>query len=100
MYIYNVTVKVETARADEWLTWMRATHIPEVMQTGCFTEYRICRLVDDGDLDGTTFAIQYTFQTLDDYVVYQMQHAPALQAAHSKLFGNDAVAFRTVLEII
>ena len=50
MYIYNVTIKIDIARADEWLTWMREEHIPEVMATGYFVENRICRLVDEGDL--------------------------------------------------
>lgn len=100
MYIYNVTVKVEQHRADEWLTWMRETHIPEVIATGYFTEHRICRLLDDGDMDGITFAIQYTLNTLDDFLQYSSLSAPALQRASAEKFGHDAVAFRTIMEIL
>jgi hypothetical protein len=100
MYIYNVTVKVDTGRADEWLTWMRNIHIPDVLQTGYFSEYRISRLINEGDLDGITFVIQYAFQQLDDYLNYQLHAAPALQRQHQEKFGQDAVAFRTIMEIL
>ncbi|MBC8047719.1 MAG: DUF4286 family protein [Fimbriimonadaceae bacterium] len=100
MYIYNVSVKVETHKADEWLAWMKQKHIPDVMATGFFTEYRMSRLLDDGDLDGITFVMQYVCNTLDDYLNYKTQFAPALQKEHSEKFASDVVAFRTVMEIL
>ena len=36
MYIYNVTVNVSDDVHIEWLKWMKETHIPDVMKTGCF----------------------------------------------------------------
>ena len=41
MYIYNVTLKVDATVADDWTRWMRQTHIPEVIDTGYFTGYRM-----------------------------------------------------------
>jgi len=32
---YTVTAEVEVGAAAEWLAWMRKTHIPEVLATGC-----------------------------------------------------------------
>jgi len=100
MYIYNVTVKVELEKADAWLTWMREKHIPDVMATGYFIENRVCRLVDEGDLEGMTFAIQYTCQSIDDFLAYKTTVAPKLQKEHSELFGNSTVAFRTLMEVL
>ncbi len=100
MYIYNVTVKIETHRADEWLTWMREKHIPDVMATGYFQDHRICRLIDEGDLDGVTFVVQYTFEIIDDFLTYQLAAAPSLQREHSEKFGNDFLAVRTLMEVI
>jgi len=100
MYIYNVTIKIDIARADEWLTWMREEHIPEVMATGYFVENRICRLVDEGDLEGMTFVIQYVSNTIDDFLAYKIKESPALQKKHSEKFGNDFIAFRTLMEIL
>ncbi|MBK9505965.1 MAG: DUF4286 family protein [Chitinophagales bacterium] len=100
MYIYNVTVKIDQSRADEWLVWMREKHIPDVMATGFFTENRVCRLVDEGDMEGITFAIQYTCNDLDDFLQYKLTKAPALQKDHSEKFGTDFVAFRTLMEVV
>lgn len=100
MYLYNVTIKVDIERADEWLTWMREKHIPDVMATGYFTEHRICRLVDEGDLEGITFAIQYTCNTIDDFLAYKIKKSPALQKEHSEKFGNHFIAFRTLMEVL
>ena len=100
MFIYNVTVKIESRRSGEWLKWMKEEHIPQVMSTGCFTENRVCRIVDDGETDGVTFAVQYTAKTLDDYLDYKSNYAPALQTTHNEKFKDDFVAFRTLMEVL
>ncbi|MGE5521009.1 MAG: DUF4286 family protein, partial [Candidatus Dadabacteria bacterium] len=46
MIIYNVTTKINASVADSWLRWMQQEHIPEVMDTGCFSEYRFARLLE------------------------------------------------------
>lgn len=100
MYIYNVTLKVEMHRADEWLAWMRSEHIPEVLATGFFTGHRLSRLLDDGELDGITFVVQYETSVIDNFLTYQLKHAPELQRKHIEKFGSDVVAFRTLMEVI
>lgn len=100
MYIYNVTIKIDHARADEWLEYMKAKHLPDVMATGCFLSYRLSRLLDEGDLEGITFTIQYTCDDLNDFLKYKQIHAADLQREHSEKFGNDFVAFRTVMEVL
>jgi hypothetical protein len=100
MYIYNVTLKVEVHRVEEWLQWMREKHIPEVMATNYFTEYRMCRLLDDAGPDGETFVMQYTCKTIDDFLQYKITDGPYLQKQHTEKFGDDVAAFRTVMEIL
>lgn len=100
MYIYNVTLKVELHRSDEWLQWMRETHIPDVMATGYFTDYRLCLLLDDGDPDGVTYVVQYTCNTMDDFMQYKTTEGPYMQKKHTDKFGDDVVAFRTVMQIL
>lgn len=99
MLIYNVTMNVDHEIVADWLQWMRDVHIPDVMATGKFTEYRILRMTGQNDT-GLTYAIQYTCanqSTLNDYMT---NHAPLLQKDHNERYGNKAVGFRTVLEII
>ena len=100
MYIYNVTLKVDTEIADEWLQWMRKVHIPDVMATGYFAGHRLSRLLDDGELDGITFVVQYNVNDIDQFLTYQQLSAPALQKEHSEKFVNKVVAFRTVMELL
>lgn len=98
MFIYNVTVTIEDSIHDEWLKWMKEIHIPDVMQTGIFTENKICRLL--ADESEITYAIQYTFRTMDDLKKYHTEFSPALQKEHSEKFNDKFAAFRTILEII
>jgi hypothetical protein len=98
MYIYNVTVTLEESIHDEWIQWMKETHIPEVMRTGFFLDNKMCKLLTE-ELE-TTYAIQYTFRTMEDLTKYQKEHAPRLQQEHKEKFKDKFAAFRTVLEII
>jgi len=77
---------------------MKETHIPDVMATGFFTENKICKVLSE-ELE-TTYAIQYTFRTMEDMNRYQKEHAPRLQKEHTEKFKDKFAAFRTILEII
>ena len=99
MYIYNVTVSVDKTVHDEWLIWMREKHIPDVMNTGCFVESKIIRVLHENDT-GHTYSFQYTFKHMSDIEKYQKEFAPALQADVKQKYGDKFNAFRTLLEII
>ena len=100
MLLYNVTVSVDQSVHAEWLSWMKRTHIPEVMATGIFKSHRICKLLHPVAEEGVTYAIQYYVESRELLDRYFEKHAPALQQAHAALYGNRAMAFRTILEVI
>ena len=101
MIIYNVTLNIEDSVHDEWLSWMKVTHIPEVMSTGLFLEYTMCKLLTrQHDETGTTYVIQYLVESEDNYDKYQKEHAPSLQAKTKALFDGKFVAFRTLMQKI
>ncbi len=97
--LYNVTVKVETSIAPSWLQWMQEVHVPDVMQTGCFTSYRICQLLGHDDDQGVTFAIQYECPGRLHLERYQHEFASSLQKEHAERFPDKFVAFRSLLEV-
>lgn len=99
MYIYNVTVNIDADVHEEWLKYMKEIHIPDVMNTGCFTENRIVKVLNV-DEEGHTYSFQYTFNTMNDIEKYQKEHAPGLQADVKKRYADKFAAFRTLLEII
>ncbi len=99
MILYNVTSSIEPAVADQWLEYMRGTHIPEVMETGFFIKSQLCRLLNEED-DGVTYAAQYYCLSVEQLEEYQLLCAPALRADLEKHFAGQYVSFRTVLEIV
>lgn len=99
MYLYNVTVNVDSDIHDNWLQWMKATHIPDVLATGQFIDCRLTRVMVEEE-SGVTYAMQYQFASMADYQLYQEIYAPDLQHATQTKYGDKVVAFRTLLEII
>ena len=99
MVLYNVTVSVSPEKSGDWLHYMRSQHIPEVMATGAFRDWKICRIHAEEE-GGESYSVQYVAhdgRTLEHYLVH---HAPALQADHAKHFGKHTAAFRTILSIL
>src|SRR5579862_7799347 len=99
MYIYNVTIKIQPVDKEEWLSFMLNEHIPQVLATKKFNDYRVCHLLDQDENDGLTYVIQYYFNAIEDYIDYQKKFAPALQKEHADKFKDRFVAFRTVMEV-
>ena len=98
--LYNVTVLVEHARSEEWLSYMTKEHILDVMNTGCFESFKLNRLKFVDENDGLSFAVQYIAHSEKKLQEYMGQHAPALQKDHQERFGESALAFRTIMEIL
>ena len=99
MILYNVTSSLDPGIADEWLAYMRDTHMPEVLATGCFIKSQLCRLLNEED-DGITYAAQYYSIGLEQLEAYQTHFAPALRADMEKRFAGKYASFRTVLEVV
>ncbi|TXK51974.1 DUF4286 family protein [Pontibacter qinzhouensis] len=100
MILYNITVNVENSVAEEWLDWMIQVHIPEVMATGYFLRNQVSRLLNEVENGGVTYAVQFFCRNLEDLEEYQRDHAPALQDKHTRRYGEKALSFRSLLEII
>jgi Domain of unknown function (DUF4286) len=101
MYIYNVTVKIDPSIKDAWLSWMQTTHIPEVLATGMFTHAKLSELLEPtSDDDGLTFVAQYQTDCLENYQIYIDEFAPILRQKGFDAFGNQFIAFRSLLKTI
>ena len=97
MIIYCVEVKIHAEAEAEWLAWMRDIHIPEVVQTGCFSGCQIYKVIDS-DQSESTFVMQYHCRSLEDYQRYRDRFAPALQKKHSDRFAQRFSASRQLLD--
>ena len=100
MFLYNVTIKLSWPIHEAWVRWMKEKHIPEVMQTGCFTENRFARLLDIDESDGPTYSIQYCAAGREQYEQYVELFAPALRKDLLDTWGENLFAFRSLMELV
>jgi len=98
MIVYNVTVNIEDSVHDEWLSWMKSKHIPDVMKSGCFMENKIFKILGDEESGGTTYSIQYSCDNMDKFLQYEQKFAPAFRNEFNEKYKDKVVSFRTLLE--
>ncbi len=98
MVLYNVTVGIDAKAELEWLEWMKAKHIPAVMNTGQFIENKIFKVVSEEEEETVSYSIQYFAISVDHVVKYLNDFAPPLVEEHRTRYQNRHVAFRTLLE--
>ena len=100
MIIYNVTIKVEPGIATEWLNWLQQEHIPEVIDTGCFTRATVLKILEVDETDGPTFAVQYFAESKALYNQYIEKFAPLMREKSFEKWGNRFIAFRSVMQVV
>lgn len=100
MYIYNVTTRINWRIHEPWVKWMKATHIPDVMNSGCFTDARFVRLLETDETDGPTYAVQFTADSLEAYTRYIQQFAPILRKEVAENWGDNFISFRSLMEVV
>jgi hypothetical protein len=99
MFVYNVTVSIDSTLEQEWLQWMKEVHIPEVLETGCFIDNKMFKVITEVDT-GSTYSIQYFYQNEADIIRYRDTFAAEMQRKHTEKYKDKFVAFRTILQQI
>ena len=100
MICYNITIKIDPQIEREWIEWQKQEHIPEIMATGLFTEYKFFKLLEQDESDGPTYVIQYFSRDLKNYNRYINEFAPQLRQEAMEKWGDRFVAFRTLLQVV
>ncbi|MEM0933193.1 MAG: DUF4286 family protein [Bacteroidota bacterium] len=100
MIIYNVTVNIDDSVHDEWLTWMKDKHIPDMLATGKFSHAKMTKVLVEEELGGTSYSIQYTTKDRKTLNAYYQEDAEKLRMEALKRYADKFVAFRTELEVI
>ena len=72
MVLYNITLGVDASLADEWINYMHKEHIPAVLDTGHFRDFKLWGL---GDEQGGCCAVQYVAHSVDAFNTYQKECA-------------------------
>ena len=98
MFLFNVTVGIDKDVELEWLRWMRAEHIPKVMATGLFVEYKIYKVLHDQGEGTTSYSVQYFAMSINHVNLYFEKHAQSLLDEQRIRFRDKHIAFMTLLE--
>lgn len=99
MFLYNITYNIDQDIEIQWLDWMLQIHLPTIMATGYFENYKFYRLLNIKD-EGITFSVQFFTSDLSRIEQYLEKEAPLLMAEHNQRYRNKHVAFMTVLQEI
>lgn len=100
MIAYNITIKLLPQIEKEWVAWQRNEHIPEMLASGCFTDYKLYRLLEQDESDGLTYIIQLFASSIEQYQAYIDKHADSLRKKALDKWGNRFIAFRTVMQVV
>jgi hypothetical protein len=100
MIIYNVTTKIANSVKQPWLEWLRDEHIPDIINTGCFTHALILYLLESDDEEGITYAVQYYANNKEDYERYIEQFSTIMRKKAMDKWGDQFISFRTIMEVV
>ncbi|MEP7110370.1 MAG: DUF4286 family protein [Ferruginibacter sp.] len=100
MIIFNVTTKVHSTIQNDWLTWLKEEHIPDIMNTGCFTRAVILQLLETDETEGPTYAIQYHAENKALYNRYIENFSVILLQKSFDKWGDQFASFPSVLQVV
>ena len=100
MHIVNQTFIIDESIVDQWLQWLKTEYIPESLNSGIYSGYKILRIFTESSQPGLSYALQFnlkpefTFQYLEEHIF------PVQNYDIQILFGEKVLFFRTLLEEI
>jgi len=100
MVVYNITIKIDATIEQEWIKWQKDEHIPDVMSSGLFDEYKFFRLLEQDETADVTYVVQYFASSLENYKNYIENFAPLLREKAFGKWGKQFIAFRTIMEAV
>ncbi|WP_268033411.1 DUF4286 family protein [Algoriphagus sp. PAP.12] len=100
MILYNITFSVANEIDEDFVAWMKETHIPEIFATGLFVEHKFFRLLNSPDDSSTNYSVQFFAESTNKLIEYENRFANALRNQTLQRYGEKALAFRTLLESI
>jgi len=92
--ILNITFSVDKEVAEDWITWMKDKHIPDLLIEGVFSEAKILKVLSHEDDHTFSYAVQYfrgSMKNIEEYL-----NADDIQ----KRYGERVLSYPTLLEEI
>lgn len=100
MILYNITFTVNNEIEEDFVNWMKETHIPDIFATGLFIEHKFFRLLNSPDDQVTNYSLQFYAESTKKLIEYEGRFAHALRYETQARYGQKALAFRTLMELV
>lgn len=100
MFTLNITTKVDHDIVVDWLLWQKEVHIPAMMDTKCFQDYRFQQLIGQDDDDGKIFVLQLVTASESDYHFFLEKFENILKNQSLEKWGEKFFEFRSLLQNI
>ncbi len=100
MIVYNITSNVAHEVIDKWMSWLNEIHIPEIMETGVFNEYKFLQLLDIDETDGKTYTLQLICDDEQACRKYINEVGPTFIQKSELMWGNSVYNFRSILKSV
>ncbi len=97
MVIYQVRLVVKPEIEEDWVYWMRAVHIPDVIATGLIRNFQFLK---EQDTDDSVYLANYHFDSMEDYKQYESEFAPELKMDVIERYSNQFSASRKLFDQI
>ncbi|MEM6515699.1 MAG: DUF4286 family protein [Bacteroidota bacterium] len=98
--IYNITLNIDPSIHDEWLSWMKNQHIPQVLGSGKFTKATFSEVLVKEETGGRTYSVQYRAPSREALDAYYKEDAERLRSESLKKFADKMLSFRTELQVV
>jgi hypothetical protein len=100
MIVYNVSMKVDPEIENDWVQWQQQEHIPAIMASRQFSDYKFYRLLDEETDDTATYVLQFFSPSIENYQYYISNFASQLSEQALAKWGNLFIAFRSVMRVV
>lgn len=98
--IFNTTYTISNAEARNFVIWVHQVYIPKSEETGLLGKARMLRVLSHKDEETECFSLQFDVENTSNLHKWFTQCGQQLAAEMTKMFGEEAVGFSTLLEEI
>lgn len=100
MIIQNTTYSVRTELQDQWIEWMRNHYFPFLESTGMIIDKVFSRVMIGEECGSFSYSLQLHMENAEVYQEFEQKYLPQCEAKLIKEFGQDVLAFTTLLKVL
>lgn len=100
MVILNTTYSVRTALQDRWIDWMHMHYFPFLDTTEMILDKTFSRVMVGEQGGSFSYSLQLRMDSALVYQEFEQKYLPQCEAKLVKEFGQDVLAFTTLLKVL